>query len=108
MTRPASPGKRPGVNEAASDDAYLRLIGALDAVPDGVIVVDTGGREEFRNTAALRFRDARHVEALAEHAVDQLLDRACRGQVGQRELPLFGPPREVLILRALQIGRAHV
>ncbi len=103
MTRPASPGKPPDVDETDFADAYLRLTGALDAVPDGVIVVDTDGREEFRNTAALRFRDARHAEALAEHAVDQLLDRACRGQVGQRELPLFGPPREVLMLHALPL-----
>jgi two-component system sensor histidine kinase SenX3 len=73
-------------------------------VPDGVIVVDAAGREEFRNTAALRFRDARHAEALAEHAVAQLVERARQGEVAERELPLFGPPREVLVLRALPLG----
>jgi two-component system sensor histidine kinase SenX3 len=90
----------------ARDDACGRLIGALNIVPDGVIVVDAGGREEFRNAAALRFRDARHAEALAEHALAGLLEGACGGVAVERELPLFGPPREVLLLRAVPLERA--
>ena len=84
----------------SGEDTCGRLIDALNTVPDGVIVVDAAGREEFRNTAALRFRDARHAEALAEHGVAQLLEDARRGIAAERELPLFGPPREVLMLRA--------
>jgi len=103
--RPApTPGDPPGIEDNGSDDdRFERVTRALDAVPDGVVVVDHDGREEFRNLAAGRFRDARHSEALAEHAVAQLLERACRGQFGERELPLFGPPREVLELRALPL-----
>jgi two-component system sensor histidine kinase SenX3 len=74
-------------------------------VPDGVVVVDRDGNEEYRNTAALRFRDARHAEALAEHAVAQLLERARAGEAAERELPLFGPPREILVLRAQPLER---
>jgi two-component system sensor histidine kinase SenX3 len=101
----SAPASGPGGSDAVPDnDACRRLVHALDSVPDGVIVVDAAGHEEFRNTAALRFRDARHAEALAEHAVAQLVDRARRGEVAERELPLFGPPREVLVLRALPLG----
>ena len=104
MRRPPSPGDHPGADEAFPDnEACRRLAHALDCVPDGVVVVDADGREEFRNEAAMRFRDARHAEALAEHALDQLLEGARHGEVEERELPLFGPPREVLVLRALPL-----
>jgi two-component system sensor histidine kinase SenX3 len=86
-----------------TDGAHRRLALALDRAPDGVVVVDADGREEFRNLPALRFRDARHSEALVEHAAAQLLERARRGQVGERELQLFGPPRAVLLLRAFPL-----
>jgi two-component system, OmpR family, sensor histidine kinase SenX3 len=101
----SSPGTNPEVGPVFPDpNACRRLITALDSVPDGVIVVDAAGNEEFRNVAALRFRNARHAEAIAEHAVDQLIERARHGEVAERELPLFGPPREVLVLRALPLG----
>jgi two-component system sensor histidine kinase SenX3 len=105
LSAPSNRGGCSGVDDAVPDrDACRRLLHALDSVPDGVIVVDAAGREEFRNPAALRFRDARHAEALAEHAVTQLIERARRGDVAERELPLFGPPREVLVLRAVPLG----
>jgi two-component system sensor histidine kinase SenX3 len=88
---------------AETDGVHRRVALALDSVPDGVVVVDADGNEEFRNLAALRFRDARHSEALVEHAAAQLLERARQGHVGERELQLFGPPREVLSLRALPL-----
>ncbi len=105
MSPSSARGTNPEVGPAFQDpNACRRLVTALDSVPDGVIVVDADGNEEFRNVAALRFRNARHAEAIAEHAVEQLLERARRGEVGERELPLFGPPREVLVLRALPLG----
>ena len=101
MSRPPSPGVAPGADEASpAEAASRRLARALDCVPDGVVVVDVDGNEEFRNAAAMRFRDARHADALAAHAVEQLLEAAREGVVDERELPLFGPPREVLVIRA--------
>src|SRR6478752_2948283 len=73
---------------------------ALHASPDAVIVVDTDGVELLRNDAAERFRDGRHSDALAEEQINELLTRARQGQSGERELQLFGPPREVLFLRS--------
>jgi two-component system, OmpR family, sensor histidine kinase SenX3 len=81
-------------------DERSRLAGALEASPDAVIVVDTNGEVMLRNEAAERFRDGRHSDALAEEEINSLLERARQGQGGERELQLFGPPREVLFLRA--------
>ena len=92
-----------GGDETDHRHRHRRLALAMDRVPDGVVVVDLDGNEEFRNLAALRFRDARHSEALVEHAAAQLLERARQGQSGERELQLFGPPREVLALRAFPL-----
>jgi two-component system sensor histidine kinase SenX3 len=73
---------------------------ALHALADAVIVVDTDGVELLRNDPAERFRDGRHSDALAEEQINELLARARQGQSGERELQLFGPPREVLFLRS--------
>jgi len=77
-----------------------RLGGALLAFPDGVVVVDADGGTVLRNAAAERFHDARHADVLIERAVKELLDRARSGTADQRDLELFGPPKQVLRVRA--------
>jgi two-component system, OmpR family, sensor histidine kinase SenX3 len=84
-------------------DGQLQFADALLAAGDGVVVVDSDGRELLRNAAAGRFVSARHANALVEEAINELLDRARGGERGERELQLFGPPREVLQLRALPL-----
>jgi two-component system sensor histidine kinase SenX3 len=84
-------------------DGQLQFADALLAAGDGVVVVDSDGRELLRNAAAGRFVSARHADALVEEAINDLLDRARGGERGERELQLFGPPREVLQLRALPL-----
>jgi two-component system, OmpR family, sensor histidine kinase SenX3 len=79
------------------------LAQALLALDDGVIVVDADGVEIFRNRAAERFRDPRHAEALVAEAMREMLGRARRGERAERELQLFGPPREVLRLRVVPL-----
>ena len=88
--------------ERAQADAAEReqFSEALHASPDAVIVVDVDGVELLRNDAAERFRDGRHSDALAEEQINDLLAKARQGQAGERELQLFGPPREVLFLRS--------
>jgi len=80
-----------------------RFESALDAVVDGIVVVDALGQELLRNAAADRFRDARHSDAVAEELIARMLERALDGTADERELPLFGPPREVLLVRALPV-----
>lgn len=79
----------------ASSDSHL-LAGALLVQEDALVVVGPDGAEVLRNGPAERLRDARHGDALAREAVDGLLAQALRGRAGERELRLFGPPREVL------------
>ena len=101
-TRSAGGATGDGGNE--DNDAVLQereqLGEALRALVDAVVVVDTDGNELLRNDAAERFRNGRHSDALAEEQINALLTRARQGHGGERELQLFGPPREVLFLRA--------
>ena len=85
--------------------AYLarardRLVDALDALEDGVIVLDEQGEVVARNDRADRYAGTRRSEVLAQEAADELLAAALRGVPGDRELALFGPPRVVLALSA--------
>jgi two-component system, OmpR family, sensor histidine kinase SenX3 len=91
----ASTGSDPGL-----DPELERFAEALRALSDAVIVVDTAGTVVLRNEAAERFRDGRHTDALAEGVIKELLEQARAGRGGERELQLFGPPREVLYIRA--------
>jgi two-component system sensor histidine kinase SenX3 len=92
---------------AATDDAGTeaeldrrRLVAAVDAVDDAIVVVDPDGHIVLRNRAAERFHDARHADALAGSALRELLDRARGGEECSRELQLFGPPAEVFFMTA--------
>jgi two-component system sensor histidine kinase SenX3 len=80
-----------------------RVIAALHALDDGVIIFGADGTELVRNTAAARFRDARHSDAAAAELIDRLVGLALEGEAVERELPLFGPPREVLVVHALPL-----
>ncbi len=79
------------------------LAQAVRGFAEGVVVVDREGAVVARNAVAERFSGARHADALAEEAITELLERARRGEPGERELQLFGPPREVLLVRALPL-----
>ena len=77
-----------------------RLAQGLHAVPDAIVIVDREGAELFRNRAAARFAEPRHADAVAAQLLDRLIARALAGETCTRELPLFGPPREVLLITA--------
>jgi two-component system, OmpR family, sensor histidine kinase SenX3 len=100
-----TPDALPG--ESHTDAERESLAGALAAFEDGVVVVDAEGREVLRNAAGERFRGARHADALVEDAMRELLRPALRGEGAERELQLFGPPREVLQVRALPLRCAN-
>jgi two-component system sensor histidine kinase SenX3 len=81
------------------------LLAALDEATDAIVVVDRIGREIVRNAPARRFHGARHGQVLAQDAVDELLHTALEGVTSQRELQLYGPPRQVLQLRSFPLRR---
>jgi two-component system sensor histidine kinase SenX3 len=82
-----------------------RLAAALHAVSDGVMVVGHDREVLVSNAAASRFAGARHSDAVAAQAIAELLDQALLGQAAERELVLFGPPKQTLHLRAFPLPR---
>ena len=88
--------------------AAAQLAHGLNAVPDALVIVDRDGNEVFRNQAATRFADARHSDAVAAQLLARLVTRALAGEICTRELPLFGPPREVLLITACPITSGGV
>jgi len=83
------------------------LAGTVAAFEDGVVVVDARGNEVMRNAAGERFRGARHADALVEDAMRTLLVSALRGERAERELQLFGPPREAVLVRTAPLWRRN-
>jgi two-component system, OmpR family, sensor histidine kinase SenX3 len=81
------------------------LLAALDESSDAIVVVDRIGREVVRNSVARRFAGARTGEVLAEEAIAELVQDALTGHSSERELQLYGPPRQVLQLRAFPLRR---
>src|SRR5262249_44833466 len=80
---------------ATSEDVVRQLRAALDAVPQGVMVVDAAGAVVARNRAARDVAVARHGEALVSGAVDELTAAAITGTGGTRTIELYGPPARV-------------
>jgi two-component system sensor histidine kinase SenX3 len=89
------------VAEASSD--AIRLRRSLDALPQGVVLCDETGKVVYRNTPANALMTSRHGDALAAHAVTELLEDAWHGGSAERTLDLYGPPRRTLSVRALLI-----
>jgi two-component system, OmpR family, sensor histidine kinase SenX3 len=96
---------RVSAQEAEHDRQRLEL--ALDATTDGVVVVDANGDVVLRNGPAGRFHAARHADLLAEEKMDELLSAARRGEAGERELQLFGPPQQTLHVHAHPLVHDH-
>lgn len=90
---------------ARSEAVQHWLLAALDEATDAIVVVDRIGREIVRNAPARCFEGARHGQVLAQDAVDELLNAALDGVTSQRELQLYGPPRQVLQLRSFPLRR---
>lgn len=72
----------------------------LDALPIGVIAVDSEGREVGRNAVIDSLVTARHGRVLVEAACERLSARGRRGQTGVETVELIGPPLQVLEIRS--------
>ena len=90
---------------ASSEDVVRQLRAALDAVPQGVVVVDAAGGVVARNRAARDVAAARHGEALVSGAVDELTAAAITGTGGSRTIELYGPPARVVEVVARPLPR---
>ncbi|MGI8939120.1 MAG: ATP-binding protein [Iamia sp.] len=84
-------------------DTVTRLAGALEAIPQGVVVCDQAGDEVFRNPAAAAYAVGRHAEAVVEQAIQEQLEAVRTGVPQRRTLDLYGPPARVLDLAAFPL-----
>jgi two-component system sensor histidine kinase SenX3 len=90
--------RRADEERATAEDARHRLVHALDAIPQAVLITDADGRVIFRNQSAETFESARHSDALVAAAIAELVDSALAGHGEQRSIDLFGPPRRSLVI----------
>jgi two-component system, OmpR family, sensor histidine kinase SenX3 len=86
------------VATAATDEARRNehATVALDSLPIGMIVVDEDGHELVRTRAAEHLVGVRASDALVGETMRQVLRGALDGEVVERVLDLFGPPRCVV------------
>jgi two-component system sensor histidine kinase SenX3 len=89
------------VAEASAD--AIRLRRAIDALPQGVVLCDDTGRVVYQNAPANALMTSRLGDALAAHAVTELLEEAWHQGTAERTLDLYGPPPRTLSVRALLI-----
>lgn len=92
--------------QAATRVTADRLVGALDVVPQGIVLADASGAIVFRNRTAAGYLDARHGEALVGSLIGELIATAVGGGATSRTIEIFGPPRRTLQLRAVPLDSA--
>lgn len=92
-------GAQRALDEATAKAARLRA--ALDAVPVGIVVTDEHGRTLMRNRAASM---GGHAALLIGDVIRRLVATAAAEGSAQEEVQLFGPPKRVLLVRAVPMG----
>lgn len=73
----------------------------LDALPLGVVVIDAGGKERFRNATARDASVARHEVVLIDAVIERLAQSAVSGVPATEQMELVGPPVRVLVVSAI-------
>ena len=80
-----------------------KLATALDNINEGIAVCDANGTVVFRNASPKTFATSRHSEVLVEAALEELLAEAIKGKTAQREVQLYGPPDQTLLLQTFPL-----
>ena len=92
-----------GVRSVESRAAVDRMAQALESIDCGVVLCDEAGNVVYRNTLAQAYAGARHAEALAEQATEDVLRAALDGDRQSRTVDLYGPPRRNLKVAAFPL-----
>ncbi len=96
---------RAAADHATELVASDRLVRALNAIPQGVVISDERGRVVFENDVGAGYSRARHGDALVSAAVNELLADAVSGSAASRTLELYGPPRRTLAIDVYPLPR---
>ncbi|MGI9032266.1 MAG: sensor histidine kinase [Acidimicrobiales bacterium] len=86
--------------------AHDRLVGALNAVRQGIVVCDESGEVVYRNEVATAFMDTGQAEALTSQAVVDLLHAASEGTTQTQTIEVYGPPQHVITIVATALDDA--
>lgn len=86
----------------AREAAQLR--GALDAIPQGVVICNPTGAVVVRNRQSLNLDGGRHAAALVEQLVQEVVADAGGTRSVTRTLDLLGPPVRTLVVTATPLG----
>lgn len=101
---PPVPATPPTAATDATDGSLPRLVAALDALSLGVVVADADEVLGFQNRSAQAILSSRDARTIVNRAVRELLVAAVRGEPGEREIDLFGPPKATYLIRAVPLG----
>ena len=93
-----------GERLAEARASLSRLAGAIEAIPQGVVICDGAGREVYRNQAAAAYVRGRHGEAVVEQAIQEQFGAVEQDGPQRRTLEIYGPPRRVLLLSAFPLA----
>jgi two-component system sensor histidine kinase SenX3 len=91
---------------AAQERPLAEMRAALDALPEGVVVVDARGGLVVRNRQAEHFLGVTHLDALVDEAVESHLRDALAGRERVDTLEVYGPPRRTLVVRGSVVSVA--
>ncbi|HOT79559.1 MAG TPA: ATP-binding protein [Microthrixaceae bacterium] len=100
----STPAPVPAAAEDPTDGSLPRLVAALDALSLGVVVADADEVLGFQNRSAQAILSSRDARTIINRAVRELLVAAVRGEPGEREIDLFGPPKSTYLIRAVPLG----
>ena len=103
VDRLASAVERHFAKQQATRVTADRLVGALDVIPQGIVLADASGQVVFRNRTATGYLEARHGEALVGSLIAELIGAAVAGRGEVRTIELFGPPRRTIQLRSVPL-----
>ena len=76
-----------------------RLESALDATRLAVVVAGPDASIDYRNRAAAELLDAHDSRVIVANALRELVVSGVRGEPGEREVELFGPPSTTFLIR---------
>jgi two-component system sensor histidine kinase SenX3 len=100
--RPKEAVSPPAQDQPSTGQAQIRQ--ALDDLRLGVIVLDAGGEEIYRNRAAGRYATRRHGNAIVDAALERVVQGAMIGRSLEEAVELYGPPAESLLVQASPTG----
>jgi two-component system sensor histidine kinase SenX3 len=85
------------------EDRFRRLQAALHGISEGIVICDREGELVFRNAAAESHLSSSPADALATHAVNEVIEGALAGVSPEKRLDLLSPLRRSLKIRAFPI-----